>query len=83
MRIHQATTTDNQANNSKDGCALTITEISISSTATRPIAYLSRQLRKRQRTKGGSYDYTDANDLGVPHRTDLGGIRMQFIELIL
>jgi len=36
MRIHQATTTDIQANNVKDNYALTITEVSISSTATRP-----------------------------------------------
>ncbi len=33
MRMHQATTTDNQANNIKDDYALTITEVSINSTA--------------------------------------------------
>ena len=33
MRMYQATTTDNQANNIKDGYALTITEVSIISTA--------------------------------------------------
>jgi len=66
MRIHQATTTDIQANNVKDNYALTIRKYQ---SAVLPI--LTKPcISEEEAVKGGSYDFADANDLGVQQRTE-------------
>ena len=62
MRIHQATTTDNQANNARYDYALAITEVSISSATNTDEAILHVQTTEEEAAKGGSYDFADAND---------------------
>ena len=72
MRIHQATATDNQANNAKDDYASTITNVSINSAGNADETILHIQTSEEEVAKGGSYDFADADDLGVPQQTELG-----------
>jgi hypothetical protein len=62
MRIHQATTTDIQVNNVKDNYALTIRKYQ---SAALPIPTKPYCISEEEAVKGGSYDFADANDLGV------------------
>ena len=72
MRIHQATTTDNQANKGKDDYASTITNVSINSAGNIDETILHIYTSEEEVAKGGSYDFADADDFGFRNKLSWG-----------